>query len=560
MQYERYVTSAVIALLIVSAAPLTASALTTNSSVAGHPDLHASVIDNEFTAGTEATLDLYLQNDGVITQGGPAAYQERVKTARSTQLSISSGDSPITVHTKQYPAGHVGDGTNGPYGIDITVPEGTDPGTYHLTVHAEYTYTAQVRYGPEQPRYTDYERDVTFDVPVVVRDRARFRVVNHSTDAHVNQRGTYSVSIKNVGSEVATNADVKASSQTQAISFGSTGKSASASVDRWEPGETKTLTYDTAVEDISGVHNYSVPVNITFNDADGVTRHSNRLLSTFRPLPKQTFSVDDVQSTLRIGRSDGTLTGTVTNTGPAPIHDATVVVQNNLSSLSFDQHSYALPDLDAGESTSFSFDGGTVSKTENASSLPVELAVHYDNEHDDAYTSDVHEVHASVGSYESLFNITAVNAIPAGTRGDTPKDSDWSKLTFRVTNNGDTTLHDIKPSVVFDNQYFERPIESNYRTSVITTLEPGESTNVTYAVSAAGVAGGTTYPLDVVVDYDQPNGVSRTTTSYTIPVRISQSSSLPLLPIGGGAIILIGILLGAFIWKRRSPDEDANEE
>ena len=126
MQYERYVTSAVIALLIVSAAPLTASALTTNSSVAGHPDLHASVIDNEFTAGTEATLDLYLQNDGVITQGGPAAYQERVKTARSTQLSISGGDSPITVHTKQYPAGHVGDGTNGPYGIDITVPEGTE--------------------------------------------------------------------------------------------------------------------------------------------------------------------------------------------------------------------------------------------------------------------------------------------------------------------------------------------------------------------------------------------------------------------------------------------------
>ncbi|GAA0309578.1 COG1361 S-layer family protein [Halarchaeum salinum] len=555
MQHERYITSAVIALLLLSAAPLTASALQTNNTVAGHPDLHASVVDNEFTTGTEATLDLYVQNDGVITQGGNANYQERVKTARATKLSVSGGDSPITVHTKQYPAGDIGDGVNGPYGIDITVPEDAEPGTYHLTVHASYTYTAAVRYGPSQPRYTDYTRDVTFDVPVVVRDRAQFQVVNHSTDARINQRGTYSVSIKNVGSEVATNADVKVSSQTQAVTFGSSGRSASASVDRWEPGETKTLTYDTAVDDIADVHNYSVPVDITFADADGVTRQSNRLLTTFRPRPEQTFAIDDIESTLRIGRGDGTLTGTVTNTGPEPIHDATLAVANNDSAFSFDQRAVSLPDLDAGESGSFSFDGGTVPKTANVSSLPVELAVHYDNEQDDTYTSDVHEVHAAVGPYKSIFDITAVNKIPAGTRGDTPKDSDWSELTFQVTNNGDTTLHNIKPSIVFDSQYFERPIESNYRTSVIGTLEPGESTNVTYAVSAAGVAGGTTYPLDVVVNYDRPNGVTRTTTSYTVPVSISPSSSLPLLPIGGGAIILIGILLGAFIWKRRSPDE-----
>ncbi|GAD51687.1 hypothetical protein MBEHAL_0447 [Halarchaeum acidiphilum MH1-52-1] len=556
MQYERLITSAVLALLLLSAAPIAVSAVDANNSVAGHPDLHASVTDNEFTAGTEATLPLYVQNDGVILQGGNAQYEERVKTARATQLSISSGSSPITVHTKNYPAGNVKDGSNGPYPLDITVPEGTKPGTYHLSVHAKYDYTAQVRYGPEQPRYTDFSRDVTFDVPVVVRDRAQFKVVNHSTDARINQRGTYSVSIKNVGSEVATNADVKVSSQTQAITFGSSGRSASASVDKWEPGETKTVTYDTAVDDIADVHNYSVPVGITFADADGVTRKSNRLLTTFRPRPEQKFGVNDVQSTLRIGRSDGTLSGTVTNTGPEPVHDATLVIKNNLSSLSFDQRSYALPDLGVGESASFSFDGGTVPKTANASSLPVELAVHYDNEQDDPYTSDVHEVHADVGSHESLFNVTQVGTIASGTRGDTPKDSDWSKLTFEVTNTGDTTLHNVKPSIVFDSQYFERPIESNYRTGVIKTLKPGESQTVTYAVSASGASGGTTYPLDVVVNYDQPNGVTRTTTSYTVPIDIAQSSSLPLLPIGGGAIILIGILLGAFIWKRRSPDEE----
>ncbi|MFB6079749.1 MAG: COG1361 S-layer family protein [Haloferacaceae archaeon] len=557
MKYEPYVTGAFVALLALSTVPAGVVAVShAYSTVVGHPDLHASVRDNEFTAGSEATLDLYVQNDGVLTQGGPAEYETRVETARSTSLSISGGDGPLKVHTKQYPAGDVGPGVNGPYAIGITVPEGTDPGTYYLDVHAHYTYTSTVHYDPGQPEYSDFQDDVSFRVPVVVRSRAEFAVVDSSTSVHVDQRGTYDLTIENTGTEVARNAVVRIDSRTDAVTFGTSGRTASTSVRTWRPGETKTLTYDAAIGDTAGVHNYSVPVNVTFDDADGVTRHGNRLVATFRPAPKQSFSLGDVHSTLRIGRSDGTLRGTVTNDGPETVHDVTLVIENNVSHVTFDQRSYSLPALAPGETAPFSFSVGRVADDANVSSVPVEFAVRYDDQEGDRYASDGHQATVGIGGNHALFDVEAVNEIPAGTRGDTPKDSDWSTLTLRVTNRGDTTLHDVRPSLVFDTQYFERPIESNYRTSVIRTLRPGESKNVTYAVSASGAAGGTTYPLDVAVAYERPNGVTQRTTPYTVPVSIAEKSSLPLLPIGGGAVVLIGCLIGGLIWWRRSPTEE----
>ncbi|MFB6077922.1 MAG: COG1361 S-layer family protein, partial [Halarchaeum sp.] len=417
-----------------------------------------------------------------------------------------------------------------------------------------YDYTSTVYYGGGSPQYNDGERTETFEVPVVVRDRATFDVVNATSDVSVGQRGTYTVRVKNTGSEAATNASVAASSPSADVSFGGAGGTA-ASVAHWAPNETKTLTYSAAVADTTGVRNYSVSFDVTFDDAAGVTRHATRLSAGLRPNPEQTFAIGDVNADLRIGRSDGSLTGTVTNTGPEAVHDAALVLAGNGSGVTFDQREYALPALEPGESARFSLDGGTVPNTANVSSLPVSFAVQYDNAYDDRYTSDVHEVTVAVAPHADKFDVTAVNAIPAGTRGDTPKDSDWSRLTVQVTNDGDETVRDVRPSLVFDSQYYQRPVESNQRTGVIGTLEPGETKNVTYAVSAAAAAGGTTYPLDVAVSYEEPNGVARRTATYTVPLRITQSSSLPLLPIGGGAIVLLGLLLGGFIWYRRDPDE-----
>ncbi|MFB6108686.1 MAG: hypothetical protein ABEJ82_07580 [Haloplanus sp.] len=560
MESKRHIVGALVALLLLSTVPAAVSAVGITEAhkvVVGHPELHASAPNNEFTAGTESTLDLYMLNDGVITKTGPAAYESRVKTARSTRLDISADGTPLTVHTAQYPIGSVPDGRSGPYPVRITVPEGTKPGTYYLTVHATYKFTSSVLYDPAEPRYHNREEETTFEVPVVVNSRAEFAVVGSRTNASVNERGTFDLTIRNTGSEVARHAVVRVTSPTDTVTFGARGRTASSAVATWEPNETKTFTYDVAVGETSAAHDYSVPVNVTFDDANGITRHAKRQVATLHPRSEQTFGIEGVQSSLRIGRSDGELVGTVVNHGPKTVHDVSVVVQSNYSYLSFDQQSYALSDLDPGESASFRFSGGTVSDEANASAIPVDLAVRYDNGRDDQYTSSTHQVNAEVGPHRNLFSVEAVNSIPAGTRGDTPKDSDWSTLRFRVTNRGEQTLYDVRPNLVFDSQYFERPVESNYRTGVITKLEPGESKTVTYAVSASSTAGGTTYPLDVRVDYERANGVRRETAPYTVPVDIDSTSSIPLLPVGGGAVLLAGLLIGGVIWWRRSPDDEA---
>lgn len=551
MNVKRFTTVAVAALLVLSAAPGAVAAL---DQVIGHPSLSGTATNNQLTPGSEGTVDLYVQNSGHIGSAGPERYEKRVQTARATTLDVSADGTPLRVHGSTRAAGSVALGTSGPYGIDITVPDGTAPGTYHLTVSAHYDYTSIVSYGDGSPEYDDVEHTETFEVPVVVRDRATFSVVNATSDVSVSQRGTYTVSVKNTGSEVARNTSVAATSASADVSFGGAGGSA-VSVDRWAPNETKSLTYSAAVADTTGVRNYAVSLDVTFDDAAGITRQAPRLTADLRPQPEQTFAISDVDASLQIGRGDGNLTGTVTNTGPETVHDAALTLAGNSSGVSFDQREYGLPDLEPGESAHVSFTGGTVPNTANLSSLPVAFAVQYDNAYDDQYRSDVHEVTIAVNPHRNKFNITAADAIPAGTRGDTPKDSDWSRLTLRVTNDGDETVHDVRPSLVFDSQYYQRPIESNYRTSVIGTLEPGETENVTYAVSASATAGGTTYPLDVAVSYEEASGVARQTGAYTVPIQINESSSLPLLPIGGGAIILLGLLLGGFIWYRRDPEE-----
>lgn len=675
----KYAIGAVIGLVVLSTVPLAVAGAHHEMytyTVSGHPDLHAKAPDNEFVAGSDATLKLYLQNTGVVSDEGPHKFESEVQKAQTSTLSISAPNSPIEVHTGEYPAGTMPVGRNGPYSIHITVPEGTKPGTYDLKVEASYTYTSSVHYTDgSNPDYNQFHRTETMTVPVVVKDQAAFAVEGHSTDTQVGQRGTYSVTVNNTGTEPANNAVVTVQSQSKAITFGAAGASASDSVGRWDPGETKTFTYDAAVADTTGVHNYSVPVSIKFDDENGISHEAKRLVTSFRPQPEQTFAIRDLRSTLRTGRADGTVSGTVVNTGSQPVHAGTLVLQSNAS---FDTRAISLGRLGPGESQSFSFTGGTIPNSMAIDSLPLSLAVRYDNAAGDRYTSDAYDIQPAVRSNQQKFSITAVNtipagtrgtppaksdwsqlklrvtnqgnttlhnvkpqlvfqtpyaqrpvesnhrttvigtlapgeskiatfsvsasessggttyplttmvtydqadgvtrktspytvpvniasdshkrlaikamnAIPAGTRGDTPKDSDWSELTLRVTNRGNTTLHNVKPRLVFTSQYYERPIESNHRTGVIDTLQPGESKNVTYSVSASKAAGGTTYPLSVKVAYDQPNGVTRSTNEYTVPVTIAERSSLPLLPLGGGAVIIIGFAMGGVIWWRRSP-------
>ncbi|GGL68409.1 COG1361 S-layer family protein [Halocalculus aciditolerans] len=550
MKHTKIATTAVIALLLFSAAPGIVAAV---EHVSGGPSLTGTATNNEFVPGTEDTISLYIQNNGDLDRGGPTAYEQRVQIARSVSLDVDDNGTPIEVHTDHYPAGTVRMGSNGPYPIEVTVPEGTEPGTYHLKVTAHYDHTSDVYYqqGRENLRYENDDNVETFNIPVVVTDRAAFEVVDTRTDVNVAQRGEYSVTMKNTGSEVAKNAVVKVASQSTDVSFGASGQTATTTVSRWEPNETKTLTYSAAVADTTGVHNYSVPVSVEFDDADGVTRQSNRLVSTLRPQPKQTFSIRNVDASLRIGRKDGTLTGTVVNDGSERVSNATLALSAKGTDATFDQQQYALGELDAGESVHFAFNGGSIPKTANVSSLPLTFTVNYDNDYGDRYPSDGHTVAVPVAPHENQFDITAVGTVPSGTRGDTPKGSDWTPLTLQVTNNGEETVHNIRPSIVFETQYFQRPIESNYRTSHIETLAPGETKTVTYAVSASATSGGTTYPLDMVVTYEEPNGVTRQTMDYTVPIRIAESDSLPLLPIGGGAVILAGLLIGGFIWLRR---------
>ncbi|WP_049933905.1 COG1361 S-layer family protein [Halarchaeum acidiphilum] len=539
MTRDRRLGVALVALLLVGASAFgVVSVSAANKTVAGHPDLHASVTDNEFTTGTEATLDLYVQNDGVLTQGGAAEYQERVKTARSTQLSISGGSSPITVHTKQYPAGNIVDGTNGPYSIKLTVPEGTKPGTYYLNVRAQYKYTGAVNYDPEQPEYVDYQQTKTFRVPVVVRDRATFSVVNSTTNAQVNQRGTYNVTVKNTGSEVATNVVAEATSGTDALTFGSTGQSASTSVATWEPGETKTLSYSAAIADTTSVRDYSVPLHITFADADGVTREANRLVSTLRPKPEQDLDVGHVDSDLRVG-TDGNVSVVVSNDGPVAIDHATVRLATSDDAITPQRDEYALGRLGVGDVATVTF---PVEVSDSAESGPrqFDFTVSYKNQFNDSQQSDPLPATVPVAAERDRFVVEPVNGtLSAGGSGT---------VRFHVTNNGDRPVTNVNAKV-----YADDPISTGDDEAFVSSLAPGETETIAFSFAATGSALSKTYPVSMDFQYDDTDGETKLSDYYQVPLAVHESGGSGGPPLGliGGIVVLLLVVGGGYVYYKR---------
>lgn len=536
---RKYLYTALAAVLLIGSAPLAVSSASAVSSqtVAGHPGLSALTPTNHFTAGSEVKLPLYVQNDGTITQGGAAQYEQRVQTARATTLDISAKSNPLKVNTNQYPAGDLRPGRNGPFNLDITIPEGTKPGTYYVTVHAHYKYTAQVHYNPQQPQYTDYQDEQTFRVPVVVKNQAAFSVVRSSTDVQVGGQGAYNVTVKNVGSEAAKNVNARVSSQTHGVTFGSAGQSASTSIPSWKPGQTKTLTYSAAVAGSVNAYNYSTPLSITFADSNGVTRQAHRLVSTFRPKPKQNFSVRTVRSGLRVGR-DGNVSVDVTNNGPIPARHAVVHLTTNNVDITPKRREYALGMLLAGDSANVSFPV-TVSDNAKAGPRQFSFTVQYTDTRGNTRQSDSLPATVPVASHRDHFSVTPISG-PI-----TPGSS--KSVTFRVTNNGNSTVSNINAKV-----YPNNPISASDDQGFTNSLSPGESTNMTFKFSASGSALSKSYPVSIDFQYDT-GGETKLSKYYQVPLVVSKSSrsgGLPLTYIGGAIIVVIGLIAGYVYYNR----------
>ncbi|MDY6775133.1 MAG: COG1361 S-layer family protein [Halobacteria archaeon] len=526
--------AAFLAILITVAAVASVGTATAADSVIGSPEIDLTASDHRFLPGEERQLRIDVLNDGNIEQGGPAQHEQRVKTARGMTMEVRSGNAPIEVKTGKIAVGTVPAGTKGPYSVTVTVPENATPGTYRLPVDIEYRYTRSVEYGDViSPDYNDFSREETKYVEIRVIDRARFEVVESSSDVLVGDTGTMTLDIKNVGTQPARNAEVSVTSNDAKLSF-SGSSTASSEVGFWEAGETKTVKYRVGVNEDAIPRRYSVTTRVSFDDTDGISRVSDDLSAGLLPSPEQEFEVVNHESDLRVGE-EGRVSGEVVYSVNSTVSNAVVTLQSSSPNINPTETEYAVGDLGAGESKSFNFTVEVNDEAE-AGSRQLSYVVRYRNQNGDIRRSDPVDVRVDVGEERDEFLVEPINA--------TVEAGGTSSVEMRVTNNQDETVTDINAKI-FTND----PLSSGDDEAFISSLKPGESSNITFGLSAGGGALPKTYPISIDFSYDE-TGDQKLSDTYSIPVDVTQpdeSGGLPLVPIA----VVVVVVLGALWWWRR---------
>lgn len=502
---------------------------------AGEPGLRAFTPNPVVAAGGPAEVVVQIDNDGDLDLG-PPQNRDVVTTARNVEVRVTAADdSPIEVKSGQQAIGAVPENQPRAVPVRVEIPENASPGEYELDVRLRYSHTE--RYSPKAGVVSEERRTVTRTVDVEVEERPRFELRNATTDARVGDADGMTVEVANVGSEAATDVTVALESTSGQVSFGGSPRE-SAGIDRLAPGESAVLEYDIAVRPGASVREYLFDGSVRFEDPSGIPGVDREPSVRVIPRPEQTFAVSDVESTLRVGE-DGELRGTVRNTGPATARSVVVRYAEESASAIPIEREVAVGALEPGESASFAL---PIELTNDAEPVArtFDLAIRYRNA--DGERRGYAAVDATTAVRESRDEfLLSVDDPGIAADGE-------AAIELRVENNLDGTVRNVEAKLFTDD-----PLDADDDEAFVGSLAPGESTTLTFRVSAAASATPRTYPVQLDFRYDDEGGTSQVSDTYRIPVDVTAaeggggpSPALIALVVG----LIVAVVAGVAYWRR----------
>ncbi|MFC5136240.1 MULTISPECIES: COG1361 S-layer family protein [Haloferacaceae] len=504
--------------------------------IRGSPDLAVSTSDPTLTPGRTNTVPLQVTNDGDLDLGTSEA-RAVVTTARNVRVEADAEETPLTVETGTLAIGSVTEDRPGEAPIAVSVPEDVDEGTYTIDVEVEYSYTYQQSGGVT----IDRERTLSTEVDVEVDDDARFEITNATTDATVGGEGTVEAEVRNVGADAARDLTVVLESSSPQVGIGG-GSSDTARIDEIAPNETRTVRYDVGFTPGASVREYLLDGTVTFETPEGYERADEGPSVGVTPRPEQRFGVDDVESDLYVGEQ-GTVYGTVTNEGPNEARNVVVRFAGGSSNVIPRESAVAVGTLAAGESGSFRFPleiNGEAKPIDRSS----DLVVQYRNDENEPRAYEDVELLYSVEPQRDQFRLEVEEReVEAG--GSVEMD-------VEVTNNLDETVTDVEARLFADS-----PLESDDDEAFAASLEPGESTTMTFDLSAESSGVAKTYPVSFDFRYDDADGNSQLSDTTRVPVTVVQAeessrlSGIGTVPLVLGVLALVAVLgAGIYLTQR----------
>ncbi len=479
------------------------------------PRIGASVPEPTLVPGTTQQVTVQLVNDA-------ADPNDTVATAREVEVTVDEAG-PVEVTSGPRSIEPLVDGRPAVVTVGVTVPADAEPGTYQLPVEVAYEYST----GDGDTRADR----TTATAAVEVESRARFRVESTEVAAPIGDTGTVAVTVTNVGSAPARDAAVRLSSTSPDVTLGRSG-SASRYVGRWEPGESRTLEYDVAVAGDAEPRSYALQAQVNYENTDGVPAGSAPLRVGVTPDPEQTFAVENVESTLRVG-AEGEIVAEIVNTGENTAENVVVNLQVELPTLTPLEPQYSVGTLEPGERETVRFDVDT-SQSARAGPRQVTMGVAYRTADGERRAGDSQDVRVQVRPRRPTFDVEPVDAeFSAGGSGE---------LVLEVTNNGSEPISDLSAKL-----FAGSPISTNDDEAFAESLAPGESTRLTFGVGVGGGAIAKSYPVSVDFRYEDSDGETRLSDTYQVPVQVTESDGgggpLSGLPVSLPVLVVVVVVI-----------------
>ena len=263
------VAALLIAMLIAS--PAAAGAKYTS----GGPTLSASIVgSNEMAAGQTVPLNVVIQNTGLIDSKmvGTTVVErtDMPNTAKSVTVALV-GTNGIAVESDPQMIGDIPGGTAAKATFVVRIPAGTAAGTYTLPMALNYTYLASAeQIGGDSIDYQYQDVHEAIPLTLTVRPEVVLAVMNVATESlNVGTEGYLNLTVKNTGTEPATNAIIRVVRNGQSPI---TPVDSSAYVGAFAPGQTVPLRYKVAVSSEAAAQSYPIDLVVSYDDRDGINR------------------------------------------------------------------------------------------------------------------------------------------------------------------------------------------------------------------------------------------------------------------------------------------------
>ncbi len=525
---------------------LSAAVVAADEIVVGQTELVASSPDGDFQPQSSQTLTVTITNDAEVQRGGPASYEQEVKNARNIRVEVLDDeiDAPISVEAGTQTIGSLPGGGETQLRFPLEVGD-VEPGTYRVPVRVEYTNTRAISYDPSSP--ADVERqnrdvDETKFVTITVADEPRFGIVSEETNRiFAGDTGEFGFTIRNVGTERATDATVSLSTNTPGVFFGkqsSASPDSSVYVPALDVNETASFSVNVGAQDDVSPGTYPILATVEYEDENGITGQSDTLRAGLRVRPERSFSLRNVTtSDFRVDEPEATIRAELVNEGPAPAQNVVARLEPT-GGVTVTNGETAVDDLAVGEAKSVSF---TVSIPEEADpgSRSFAVDVEYENADGDVRSlSTPLRQSLAVESERDRFEVVGSNT------SVTPGGSETLTVTLRYQ--GDEPVSNVNAKL-----FTSDPLSSPDDGAFLGTVEPGETITAQFTVSASGDAIAKQYDSAVEVRYEESDGDTRFsgTLSVGVPVSEAESGGFPTLPAAAVALLVLGGA-GTVIYRR----------